>query len=111
VIARPSKWDGLAETFQAARRSYGVRIHTVSTASVMKLISFLSAAALAGLAASVLDLSFQAHLGLYAATASLLFLLGVVRDYAPRRPYWQPRGSAVLHFPPAPARPMDRLAA
>ncbi len=77
----------------------------------MKFISFLSATALIGLAASVLDLSFHAHLGLYAATASVLFLIGVVRDYAPRRPYWQPRRISAVQFPTTPARQLDRLAA
>jgi hypothetical protein len=102
----------MAETFRAERRSYTRNHHFLfPTAPAMKLISFLSAAALVGLAASVLDLSFHANLGLYAATASVLFLIGVVRDYAPRRPYWQPRRAAVMHFPTTPARQMERLAA
>jgi len=83
-----------------------------NAASAMKLISYLSAAALLGLGASVLDLTASpVSLGLFAATASLLFLLGVVRDYAPRRPYWQPRRSELAQFPTTPARPMLRLAA
>ncbi len=77
----------------------------------MKLISLLSAAALLGLAVSVLDLSLNAHLGLYAATASVLFLIGVVRDYAPRRPYWQPRPDNAAPFPSALTRQAERLAA
>jgi len=71
-----------------------------SLSSVMKLISLLSVAALVGLGVSVLDFTFVAPpLGLYAVTACILFLLGVVRDYAPRRPYWQPRPSPLVRFP------------
>ena len=73
----------------------------------MKLLSFLSATALLGLGVSLLDLTLNAHLGLYAATASVLILVGVVRDYAPRRAYWQPRRAPLLHFPAA----SNRLAA
>jgi hypothetical protein len=71
----------------------------------MKFLSFLSAAALVGLGVSILDLTFSAEsLGVFAATASILFLLGVVRDYAPRRPYWQPASATVIHFPRRPAQ-------
>jgi hypothetical protein len=77
----------------------------------MKLISILSATALLGLGVSLLDLSLNAHLGLYAATASVMILLGVARDYAPRRAYWQPRPASLLHFPASSARPRVRLAA
>lgn len=77
----------------------------------MKLISFLSATALLGLGVSLLDLSRNAPLGLYAATASVMILLGVVRDYTPRRAYWQPRGATLFQFPTSPARPLVRLAA
>ncbi|MCX6945408.1 MAG: hypothetical protein WCL24_03660 [Verrucomicrobiota bacterium] len=78
----------------------------------MKLSSLLSTAALLALALSVLDLSLNAEsLGLFAALASTLFLLGVVRDYAPRRPYWQPRHPALVPFPAPPARALERLAA
>ncbi|HNC22784.1 MAG TPA: hypothetical protein PLU52_01160 [Opitutaceae bacterium] len=66
----------------------------MSAASVMKLISFLSAAALLGLGAFFFDVS----LGIFAATASILFLLSVIRDYAPRRPYWQPRSENLVPF-------------
>lgn len=78
----------------------------------MKLISFLSAAALLGLGAVILDLSVSSQsLGLYAVTASVLFLLGVVRDYAPRRRYWQPRDGTLVPFPHTPARQVSQLAA
>ena len=54
----------------------------------MKLISLLSAAALAGLGASILEGTLNVSpLGGFALTTSVLFLLAVVRDYAPRRPY------------------------
>jgi len=83
-----------------------------ASTSVMKLISLLSVAALLGLGASILDLSVSAQsLGLYAATASVLFLLGVVRDYAPRRPYWHPQQDAPVPFPQTPNRADLRLAA
>jgi hypothetical protein len=66
----------------------------------MKLISLLAAAALLGLGVSVLDFTFSAaSLGLFGLTASVLFLLGVARDYSPRRPYWQPTPSPLLYFP------------
>ncbi|MDB6168128.1 MAG: hypothetical protein JWM88_992 [Verrucomicrobia bacterium] len=75
----------------------------------MKLITLLSAAALVGLGVSILDLSLSVQsLGLFLATASVLFLLGVVRDYAPRRPYWQPAAEPAVHFP---RRPVQQLAA
>lgn len=66
----------------------------ISEISAMKLISLLSAAALVGLGALFLDVS----LGIFAATASILFLLSVIRDYAPRRPYWQPRPDNLVPF-------------
>lgn len=78
----------------------------------MKLISFLSAAAFLGLGVSVFALSINAHvLGSYAAAASLLVLLGAVRDYSPRRSYWEPRQARTVRFPTAPAGRVDRLAA
>ena len=78
----------------------------------MKLISLLSAAALLGLGASILDSSLNVSpLGAFAITTSVLFLLAVVRDYAPRRPYWQPSQAKVIHFPTRPARTMQRMAA
>ncbi|MDB6094671.1 MAG: hypothetical protein JWM32_2233 [Verrucomicrobia bacterium] len=78
----------------------------------MKLISLLSATALLGLGVSFLDFSANAQsLAVFGATASVLFLMGVVRDYAPRRPYWQPRAAAMVRFPSAPARSLTRLAA
>lgn len=77
----------------------------------MKTTSLLIAA-LAGLAAVLLSLSIDLpSLGLFSATAALLFLIGVVRDYSPRRPYWQPR-AALVRFPSgAAARSTARLAA
>ena len=78
----------------------------------MKLITILAAAALLGLGVSLLDLSVSSQsLALFGATASVLFLLGVARDYAPRRPYWQPASGNVLRFPRRPARAMERIAA
>lgn len=78
----------------------------------MKLISFLSAAAFLGLGVSVFALSINAHvLGSYAAAASLLVLLGAVRDYSPRRSYWEPGRVGTVRFPTAPAGRVDRLAA
>jgi hypothetical protein len=77
----------------------------------MKLISFLAAAALFGIGVSLFDLSISSQsLGLFAATASVLFLLGVARDYAPRRPYWQPAAN-VIRFPRRPACALERVAA
>jgi hypothetical protein len=66
----------------------------------MKLIAFLSATALAGLGtfAIAFSLGRPATGGLYALAVIPLLLLGAVRDYAPRRPMWQPR-------PPGKCRP------
>jgi hypothetical protein len=78
----------------------------------MKLISFLSAAAVLGLGVFALDLSLSAYvLSSYAVATSILVVLGVVRDYSPRRSYWEPGRSNVTRFPSAPARQMARLAA
>ena len=78
----------------------------------MKLISFLSAAAFAGLGVSLLALIFNAQsLGGFAATASMAVLLGAVRDYTPRRSCWEPRGAIPARFPSAPAAQTERLAA
>ena len=78
----------------------------------MKLISLLSAAALLGLGVFALDLSLSAFvLGSYAATASIFVVLGVVRDYSPRRSCWEPGPSNTTRFPSTPAREVDRLAA
>ena len=77
----------------------------------MKLISLLAAAASLGLGVSLLALSLGAQPeGCYAATASMLVLLGAVRDYTPRRSAWEPR-RAIVRFPTAPARQVERLAA
>lgn len=77
----------------------------------MKIISLLSAAASLGLGVSLLALSLGAQPeGCYAATASMLVLLGAVRDYSPRRSAWEPQG-AITRFPSAPARHEERLAA
>lgn len=78
----------------------------------MKLISLLSAAALLGLGVFALDLSFSAHvLSSYAAAASILVVLGAVRDYSPRRAYWEPAPAGVTRFPSTPVTPPARLAA
>ena len=78
----------------------------------MKHISFLSAAAFLGLGVFAVALSVNAHvLGSYAAASSLLVLLGAVRDYSPRRSYWEPRPAGTVRFPAAPAGRVDRLAA
>ena len=78
----------------------------------MKLISFLSAAAFLGLGVSAFALSVNAHvLESYAGASSLLVLLGAVRDYSPRRSYWEPRPTGTARFPAAPAGRVDRLAA
>lgn len=78
----------------------------------MKLLSFLSAAAVLGLGVSALAASFGAQsLGTYAAAASILVVLGAVRDYSPRRTYWEPGRANTTRFPSAPARQPDRLAA
>ncbi|MBS0662552.1 MAG: hypothetical protein JSR48_04765 [Verrucomicrobia bacterium] len=73
----------------------------------MKLISLLSAAALVGLVAFFFDVS----LGIFATTASMLFLLSVIRDYAPRRPYWQPRSDNLVPFGRHPRHESISLAA
>jgi hypothetical protein len=73
----------------------------------MKLISLLSAAALLGLGVFALDLSLNA----YVAAASILVVLGVVRDYSPRRPRWEPVPGNTTRFPSTQARRADRLAA
>ena len=57
----------------------------------MKIIPTLATLALIGFGFLATSLSTgRAALGLFAATASALIILGVVRDYAPRRPLWQP---------------------
>lgn len=77
---------------------------------VMKLSSSFSAALL-GLASALCYVSLNAaSLGLFAAAASSLILLGVARDYAPRRAYWEPRAT-VVRFPSKPASSLVRLAA
>ncbi len=67
----------------------------------MKLLTYTAAAALLGLGAFTLSLT----LGLdstatYAALAGTLFVKGVVRDYSPRRPGWEPsRRLGLARFP------------
>ena len=73
----------------------------------MKLISFLAAAAVLGLGVSALDLSFNA----YVAAASILVVLGVVRDYSPRHARWEPLPSNATRFPAATVPQPARLAA
>ena len=78
----------------------------------MKLISYLSAAAFVGLGVFLLALALDAGvLGSYAATASVLIVLGAVRDYSPRRSHWEPGQSRTTRFPASSDRPSDRLAA
>lgn len=78
----------------------------------MKLISFLSAAAVLALGVSLLAASLNAEAtGSYAAAASLLIVLGAVRDYSPRRSYWEPGRSRAVRFPSARRTPDRRLAA
>lgn len=78
----------------------------------MKLISFLSAAAFLGLGVSLLALPFSAGaLASYAAAASALVVLGAVRDYTPRRSYWEPGQARTTRFPSSPAGSTQRLAA
>ena len=78
----------------------------------MKLTSLLSAAAVLGLGVSLLagSLNIQS-LGAFAITTSVLFLLAVVRDYAPRRAYWQPSSGHVVRFPTRPAQVNQQMAA
>lgn len=67
----------------------------------MKLLTYTAAAALLGLAVFTLSLA----LGLdstaaYAVLAATLFIKGVVRDYSPRRPHWEPsRRLGLARFP------------
>jgi len=78
----------------------------------MKLIPFLAAAAVLGLGVSALAASFGAQsLGYFAAAISVLVVLGAVRDYAPRRCYWEPARASVTRFPSAPVSHPTRLAA
>jgi hypothetical protein len=107
--SRSSTGDGIAETFAAEPRSRDINLNA---SSAMKLISLLSAAALLGLGVFALDLSLSSHvLGSYAAAASILVVLGAVRDYAPRRSAWEPGRGNVTRFPSAPVRDPARLAA
>jgi hypothetical protein len=77
----------------------------MNTVPTMKLISLLARLALAGLAAFVLGVAFDAHaLALFAFTTSALVLLVAAGDYAPRTPCWQPRPGAVVDFAATPAR-------
>ena len=78
----------------------------------MKFSSILSAAAVLGLGVSLLTSSLNVpSLGAFALTTSALFLLAVVRDYAPRRAYWQPSSSHVVRFPTRPAQMNQQRAA
>jgi hypothetical protein len=78
----------------------------------MKLITFLSAAAFLGLGVSLLALAFNpGAVGGFATTASVLVLLGAVRDYTPRRSCWEPQGASTTRFPTSPALQAERLAA
>jgi hypothetical protein len=90
----------------------GVTIRSkLRTLLVMKLISFLSATALLGLAVlPVIQINAVAAV-LFTLTASSLFLAGVVRDYAPRRAYWEPRRAGLVQFPAMREVGSDRLAA
>jgi hypothetical protein len=71
------------------------------TTPAMKLLTYTAAAALLGLGVFTLSLA----LGLdstatYAALAGTLFVKGVVRDYSPRRPNWEPsRRLGLARFP------------
>ena len=97
------------ETFRAELSSRGI---TFNASSAMKLISFLSAAAVLGLGVSALAASFSAPaFPSYAAAASLLVVLGAVRDYSPRRSYSEAVHARITRFPSAPAPHADRLAA
>lgn len=85
---------------------------TLNFPSAMKLISLLSAAALLALGVSAFDLTFSAPvMGSYAAATAVLVALGAVRDYTPRRSYWEPGRGRTTRFPAAPARRAERLAA
>jgi hypothetical protein len=78
----------------------------------MKLITFLSAAALAGLGVSLLALVLSAQaLGAFAAAASVAVLLGAVRDYTPRRSCWEPHRGTPARFSSTPDGHSERLAA
>lgn len=78
----------------------------------MKIISYLSATALVVLGVSAIALSFSAPaIGTYSAAASLLVVLGAVRDYSPRHARWEPGRGRLTRFPAAPARRTERLAA
>jgi len=78
----------------------------------MKLIAFLTAAALTSLGVSLLALAFSAQsLGGFAVAASVVILLGAVRDYTPRRSCWEPHRNLAARFPSAFTGQVDRLAA
>jgi hypothetical protein len=101
-----------ADILQLLRRS-GVLVDvTINVPSAMKLISLLSAAAFLALGVSLLALNFGAPaVGSYAAAASVLVLLGAVRDYTPRRSCWEPGRTSAARFPSASAGQPERLAA
>ncbi len=69
--------------------------------SALKLISCLAGISLAGLGIFALDLTFgHESLTAFAVTASALLLLGVIRDYSPRRARWEPaRRTPATRFP------------
>ncbi len=89
------------------RRSGVIGTIAINSLPAMKLISLLSAAALLGLGVFALDLSLSA----YVTATSLLVVLGVVRDYSPRRARWEPVPGNSTPFPSTRGRPVDRLAA
>jgi hypothetical protein len=61
----------------------------------MKLASFLSATALAGLGTVAIALLSGRHApGLFAVAIVPLLLLAIARDLTPRRPVWRPRRAA-----------------
>lgn len=86
----------------------------IRVSSAMKLITFFAACAITSLVTFLCSLPADQHtLSLFSGAAIALILLGVVRDYAPRRPLWQPgrrplSGATRLELPAT--EPMRRAA-
>lgn len=84
-------------------KRFGCIKHTTMKHSTpaMKLLTYTAAAALLGIGLFTLSITLgRDSTGSYAALAGMLFLVGVVRDYSPRRPVWEPsRRKGMISFP------------
>ena len=74
----------------------------------MKLITFISLAALTGIGVFAIAVLYGTHvMGAFSFAMMPLFLIGVVRDYSPRQSRWEMR-NAVTPFPTAKTHRSDK---